>query len=205
MIILRLNILVLLLFATIILSGQEALAQKPIEQELSLILNQLKAEKQVSFLYEPTTVDGILISTPFNYQQNLKVILKTILPPVQLTYKKIGRNNYIIKKSKKKKKTISVRKPAIPSKRFLSKQKIEISTRRLSGFITDEIGNPLIGASIYLPVNQTGTITDMSGRFEFILPVGKQGLVISYTGYEEVRLEIDKEKEIYIRLKSAEN
>ena len=176
------------------------------EHALPLILQKLKQEKQVSFLYEPETIANIIIHTPFNYQEDIKVILKKILPPVYLKFRKVGRQNYIIKKAKIKKRRQYSRINLKPEARIQSKKmNNKTPSRKLIGRIIDEHQKPLIGATIFLPKTVSGTATDKNGHFELLLPPGKQKIEISFTGYETNVINIIKQKEINLQLKPAEN
>lgn len=55
----------------------------------------------------------------------------------------------------------------------------------LSGKVTDAIGEPIIGASVFLNGTQKGTITDINGQYllEDIIPAS-YNLTISYLGFE---------------------
>jgi TonB-linked SusC/RagA family outer membrane protein len=61
----------------------------------------------------------------------------------------------------------------------------------VSGKITDERGDPLIGASVSVQGTTTGTITDFDGKYELRVPNTNVVLVVSYTGYmtREIALE----------------
>lgn len=58
-----------------------------------------------------------------------------------------------------------------------------IAQRTISGTITDDKKEPLIGASVLVKGTSTGTISDVSGAFSFSIPANGTTLVISYTGY----------------------
>lgn len=62
--------------------------------------------------------------------------------------------------------------------------------RVITGKVTDEHGEPVIGASVVVEGTNQGTVSDMEGNFKIELPKGKEALTISYTGYDakEVRL-----------------
>lgn len=55
--------------------------------------------------------------------------------------------------------------------------------RTITGTISDETGEPLIGASVLIKGTATGTVTDFDGAYSLDIPDGEQMLVISYTGY----------------------
>ncbi|WP_367390990.1 SusC/RagA family TonB-linked outer membrane protein [Lewinella sp. LCG006] len=65
-----------------------------------------------------------------------------------------------------------------------------IAQRTVSGTITDDGGEPLIGASILVKGTSSGTVTDIDGSYSLEVPDGSTTLVVSYTGFEtrEVKL-----------------
>ncbi len=58
-----------------------------------------------------------------------------------------------------------------------------LAQRSVSGTVTDSKGVPLIGVSILAKGTTTGTITDVDGTYELIVPQGANVLVFSYTGF----------------------
>lgn len=60
------------------------------------------------------------------------------------------------------------------------------------GLITDgENNEPLIGATVLVKNTATGTVSDIDGRYQLTVPVGKQTLVVDYLGYESVQKPIN--------------
>lgn len=173
---------------------------------LPFILNQLKKQKDISFLYEPETIASIKIKTTFDYQADIKTILRKILPPVHLKFKKIGRQNYIIKKAKFKRRILNSRINQKPSQPVRNK-KISKKTppRKIIGQIIDENQRPLLGATIYLPKIASGTTTDEKGFFELLLPPGKQLVEISFIGYETNTVELIQQAQLNLQLSPAKN
>jgi len=55
--------------------------------------------------------------------------------------------------------------------------------RAITGKVTDEKGEALIGASILVKTTSVGTVTDLDGSFRLQAPAGATTLVVSYTGY----------------------
>ena len=172
---------------------------------LSDILQQLKSKKKVAFLYEPSTVKDIFIHTPFNYRDDTKTILKTILPPIGLTFKKIGRKNFIIKKAKNKipskKEELSQSKSPTP----ILKQKAKSEQlKTIQGtLVSEEEGQPLIGATIRLKNSNIGASTDENGNYQITIPNSENVLVYSYIGYQEKEVAIKEQRRQNIRLKST--
>ena len=77
--------------------------------------------------------------------------------------------------------------------------------RIVTGTVTDEQQNPLIGANVLLLGTGTGTATDADGHYSLTIPDNQgQQLEISYTGYNKVTLNISKETIYNATLKSGE-
>lgn len=61
----------------------------------------------------------------------------------------------------------------------------------VSGTVTDDSGEPLIGTSILVEGTITGTVTDIDGKYSLNVPDGSNVLIFSYTGYKSQRVEIN--------------
>ncbi len=55
--------------------------------------------------------------------------------------------------------------------------------RNVEGTVTDETGEPLMGATISTGTNQTGAVTDIDGNFKITVSKSQKTLVVSYIGY----------------------
>ncbi|MBE6286683.1 MAG: mucoidy inhibitor MuiA family protein [Mediterranea massiliensis] len=53
----------------------------------------------------------------------------------------------------------------------------------VSGIVTDNKHEPIIGATIMVPGTTVGVISDMNGRYSLTLPEGKRDIQFSYIGY----------------------
>lgn len=60
----------------------------------------------------------------------------------------------------------------------------------VTGSIKDGTGEPLIGASVLVKGTTTGTATDLEGAFLLEIPGNSATLVITYTGYENLEMEV---------------
>jgi len=70
----------------------------------------------------------------------------------------------------------------------------------VSGVITDESGESLIGASVLAKGSSVGTITDIDGRYTITLPQGSNTLIVSYVGYSEKEIQVTGPGEMNINL-----
>ncbi len=58
-----------------------------------------------------------------------------------------------------------------------------MAQRTITGTVTDDTGEPLIGASVLVEGSTIGTVTDIDGTYSLEVPTGEQTLQFSYTGY----------------------
>ena len=72
---------------------------------------------------------------------------------------------------------------------------------QVSGTITDEDNQPLIGVSVLVPGTSTGAITDYEGKFQVNAQIG-DSLALSYVGYEPLRILITQSP-MQLQLKTA--
>lgn len=64
--------------------------------------------------------------------------------------------------------------------------------RTITGKVTSSSGEPLIGANVSIKEMPTiGTVTDVDGSYEILVPAEGKILVFSYTGFESMELAID--------------
>ena len=75
--------------------------------------------------------------------------------------------------------------------------------RTIKGNVTDENGEPLIGATVNVKGNSTlGTLTDLDGNFSLSIPDQKGVvLVVSYVGYDAKEIDVAGKTNISISLK----
>jgi TonB-linked SusC/RagA family outer membrane protein len=62
--------------------------------------------------------------------------------------------------------------------------------RTVSGTVTDEAGEALIGVNIQIEGTTTGSITDIDGKFSFPAPSGNITIQVSYVGYLTQRIAV---------------
>lgn len=62
--------------------------------------------------------------------------------------------------------------------------------RTVSGKVTDQNGQPLIGANVFVKGTTSGTVADAYGRYEVNVPAGATVIIFSYTGYESREMAI---------------
>ncbi|MDR3218430.1 MAG: SusC/RagA family TonB-linked outer membrane protein [Dysgonamonadaceae bacterium] len=70
--------------------------------------------------------------------------------------------------------------------------------KQVSGTVTDETGEPIVGASVIAKGTTIGRATDTNGKFVFTVPTSVKTLVVKYVGYADA--EADALENVTIRL-----
>jgi len=157
-----------------------ARSQSELDQKIDFTLKDSGIKSALKQLGDKTNLDFSYSSSFFDSDAKLdfqflntsiKEILDSILKTQNLDYK-FKNNRIFIVKGQSRKYTIS-------------------------GFIEDQLtGERLIGATIYSPSNEKGTMTNEYGFFSLTLPEGKTKITYSYLGYGLNSIEIDLNKNI---------
>ncbi|EOR93911.1 TonB-dependent receptor [Arcticibacter svalbardensis MN12-7] len=69
-----------------------------------------------------------------------------------------------------------------------------------TGKVTDQIGEPIIGATIRVKGTKSGTVTDVSGSFK-LKGTGKETIQISYIGFQTQEIALNGKSNIMVQLK----
>lgn len=117
--------------------------------------------------------------------KKVDVILKELCAKAGLDYKISGRQV-----------TISLPEAAKPQQNT----KKDTKETKVTGNVSDDAGEPLIGASVTVKGASVGTITDMDGNFSLSVPAGAT-LVVSYIGYTQQELAASGQKPMSIVLR----
>lgn len=65
-----------------------------------------------------------------------------------------------------------------------------LAQRTVSGTVTDDAGDPLIGANVLVKGTASGVATDLDGKYSVSVPEGSKVIVFSYTGFETLEVEL---------------
>jgi TonB family protein len=76
--------------------------------------------------------------------------------------------------------------------------------REIGGKVTDDLGEPLIGANVVIPGTQKGTVTNIDGEFQLNVTGKDTELEISYTGYQPIKVPVDTQASYQIALNNSE-
>lgn len=74
---------------------------------------------------------------------------------------------------------------------------------RVSGTVSDQNNDPLIGVTVKVVDTNVGTITDLNGKYTISVPAGKNSLEFSYTGFTALRMPVNNQAYINVTLKES--
>lgn len=75
--------------------------------------------------------------------------------------------------------------------------------RTISGSVTDENGQPLIGAMVQATSTSTGTVTDIEGKFQLPISTDEKELQFAYTGFSSQRVPLIQNDTYNIQLSNS--
>lgn len=167
----KIKILLVLLLST--MACFTASAQKVTMQfrqvKLAKVFDDITRQTGLTVAYTRPTVNPDRVVTIQADNQELSEVLGRLFSGTNVTYE-IGEKKIYLKE-----------KPA--SDASLQKGK----TRKISGIIVDEKGEPIIGASVQVKATGSGTITDLNGKFSMEVPENAV-ITISYLGYRSMNI-----------------
>ncbi len=117
----------------------------------------------------------------------LDEVLKNCFKDQPFTYKMMG-NAVVVKKK--------------PEKYNPDNEKQVLVPIKVTGKVTDSLGNPLVGVTVKAKEGGTGAVTDANGAFSITVP-DDAVLVVSYVGYQTQEVSVNGKEEIDIVLKSS--
>jgi outer membrane receptor for ferrienterochelin and colicins len=78
------------------------------------------------------------------------------------------------------------------------------TTRLLTGIVTNEREELLIGATLHWKNTKTGVVTDTTGRFSIEAPLTEAILIVRYVGYADAEIQVlPAENNLWIEIKST--
>lgn len=72
-----------------------------------------------------------------------------------------------------------------------------LHAQTITGTVIDDLGEPLIGATILVEGTTTGTVTDLDGQYTLNVPLGGEAITVSYTGYASQTISLEANRTTY--------
>ena len=77
---------------------------------------------------------------------------------------------------------------------------LSAQTTKINGVVTDENGEPLMGAGVFVQGTTTGTVTGLDGDYELVVPSDAKNLVFSFIGLADQTVAIAGRTTIDVQL-----
>ena len=134
-------------------------------ESLENVFNQLSRQTGLKFFYDQETINSVPLVSIDASNATLQNVLDQITAQTKLYF---NRNNN----------TISVSTNPVQQGNKAS------ATKTISGMVTDDKGEPIIGASILVKGTTNGTISDLDGKYSLADVPESSTVSISYIGYK---------------------
>lgn len=82
-------------------------------------------------------------------------------------------------------------------------EKVAGMQQKITGIVTDEKGNPLVGVTVLLKGTTTGTITDVQGQYSIEIPNNQAILQFSFIGYTAQEITVGMQAVINVSMAEA--
>ncbi|MCD7978482.1 MAG: carboxypeptidase-like regulatory domain-containing protein, partial [Tannerellaceae bacterium] len=149
---------------------------------LKEVLDAIKVQSEYSFWYRNEDLNLDKQVTAQFRKQNIRQVLDDLLTDDGLSY------------------TIDDKHIIIYKKETLAVTTIQQQGRKITGMVTDERNEPIIGANVIVKGTTNGIITDFDGNFSLEIPEDAI-LQVSYIGYIAMEVSVGNQSVLNIRLK----
>lgn len=177
-IILKTTLLLILSFSGSFISAQVTISVK--NQKVNKIIQLIEKKSGYSFFFNLNLVDMDKI-----------VSLNVTDETLENTLNKLFENTAISFKIKEKQVILTEKNVTIPNSTK--------GSRKISGFVYDAKGEPIIGATVTDKSSKKGTITDLNGKFS-VEVADQTFLKISYIGYTTIDVKVNGKENLNITL-----
>jgi hypothetical protein len=172
------TLLLLLLVQFSVIHAQDKIARTQINLQfenatIKSILNSIEKQTDYIFIYNADVINSNLKKSISVKTGNLEDVLNSLFKGLDVEIKIDGRQVYLLKQAKQ----------------VDQKPKPEKKSNVISGIVTDEGDQAVIGANVVVIGSTTGTITDINGFFSVEASENAQ-LKISYIGYETKAVDV---------------
>lgn len=163
----------LLLLVVLILSYSLPIEAKTINTRfpnelLSARLQKIGEQSDVTILFDPKLTANVRVAELNAENVTVEKALERSLSGTSFTWKKTAEISYAILKKET---------PPVKPR--------SIGSGKLSGVVTDEKGEPVIGAVVTIPGIGKSTITDVKGNYALQTPTGKTSIEVNFLSYKK--------------------
>lgn len=144
---------------------------------------QLRKQYGVSIIYSNNVLNDKERVTAHTDKITLEEALDLLLAGKECAYK-ITENQVVLLPAEKKSPIVAV----------------EQQNSKITGQVRDNLGDPLVGVNVMVKGAQSGTITDLDGKFTVEVPYANATLIFSYVGFQPKEVKLEGKKVINVTL-----
>lgn len=172
----------------------QSIEQTKVKMELknsSLVdaIKKIEAQSNYRFIYSNKDVRAIRNLTYASSEQSIASVLKTLLSNTSLSFKQIDNKISI---------TVVPENATVANVKNLTT--VNAIDKTITGNVTDEAGQPLIGVSVSIKGTTTGVTTNEKGDFRISVPDNVNTLVFSYVGFVQQEVNLAGRTNINVQL-----
>ena len=189
-------VVVLLLLPAMLFAQRGYVSLNLQNEEVSQFIRQVEKQTSYTFVYRNNVLQAKMKVTLVCKDWPLERALSQVFNPLGIQYS-FNNNTIVLMKGVSEKVERKLTKP-VP-------ERVQMITgkNKISGFVCDANGEPIIGASILLKGTKIGTITNADGTFSLEVPVDGT-LLISYIGFATREVPIKNHSKVKITLDEDE-
>jgi TonB-dependent starch-binding outer membrane protein SusC len=202
--------LCLMIVSATVALAHDSNAQEILDQPLSLkidnenlksTLRTIEKVADVSFSYRKGVLDKDKKISLVVQNEKLSSILNRVFQNTNIDYEVIGQQIVLTKAKSTSQVPPSVFEPKLEEKVVNISPKPVIP---VTGTVTDEKGEPLVGATVVVKGTTNGVLTDVDGKFTISVPDDKAVLVFQFIGYAPLEFTIGSQTDITIKLEQLD-
>ncbi|WP_245542004.1 SusC/RagA family TonB-linked outer membrane protein [Proteiniphilum acetatigenes] len=167
----------------------EKLSVKMQQATFDEIVSAIENQSDYVFFYKSSDVDRNIHYDVDLENRNIHEILDQLMENSSLTYRISGKYIFIDKKEIRKDNEAANKVNTVLQQR-----------KQVTGTVTDEQGEAIIGANIVEQGTNNGTVTDIDGRFSLLVENENATIRISYIGYIEQEISVAGRSSIEVTL-----
>lgn len=216
----------LMLALLVIVFGSVQIQAAPLsggEEPLIVVLEKIGNKYEVIFSYNTKDVKNISVQFELKESENLETAVNRVLFGTNLKFKDLGSGFFVVYKDNKagkrrfkkiqrkinqigrlgKTNDLSIKSNRSTNRNIFDAASELNQTTTLSGKITDEFGEGLIGATVLISGTTVGTSTDLDGNYQLNIPDNSKSIEVTYTGFSPKQVAIQKEAVINVELEQG--
>jgi hypothetical protein len=139
------------------------------ERALRAVLSTIEKKANVHFMYSPRLIQPDRRLSVRATDERLADVLDRVLAPLRIEYEVVGKQIVLNKTT-----------DPLNAMASLTASPLDVvQERQVSGTVTDEQAQPVVGASLVVKGTTRGATTDGQGRYRLAIPDGDVTLVVS--------------------------